>query len=487
MTEYNKSEFNIKEFKDFLISITKIVFDQIPIPINFIDKDSKIIVMNQAFLDYLGLELKDVVGKHITEIDPTVRLPLVLATGKPEIGKKHKFKDGREAIVHRIPLFFKDQLIGGVGVILFDDLNYLYNLAIESKLLKNVVFPKYSNVANVYKAKYTFDDIITNSSNLIKCKKKALSYSKTDFSVLITGESGVGKELFAHAIHNASKRKKQPFVSVNCAAIPESLIESELFGYEKGAFTGALKSGKKGKFEIANSGTIFLDEIGDLPLNMQAKLLRVLQENEIEKIGSDKIIEINVRVISATNHNLEQKVENGSFRKDLYYRLNLLNLKIPPLRKRKEDVPLLVKHFSTILYQKHNILKEFPKEILDIFVQYPWYGNIREFRNVLINVAVNSNSKVITYEDIPKYILDELNNNGVNNNNETDVTDNNDSIENNKYVLSENQSLKSLVDKFEKDIIEDTLIKCKYNKTKTAEVLGIPRMTLYRKLKTLQI
>lgn len=476
MTRNYNSEFNVQEFKDFLFSITQIVFDQIPIPINFIDKNCKIIVMNQAFLDYLGLELKDVAGKHITEIDPTVRLPLVLATQKAEIGKKHKFKDGREAIVHRIPLFFKNELIGGVGVILFDDMNYLYNLALESRLFQSIDSTNPNNLKNIYKAKYTFDNIITNSFYLNNCKDKALNYSKTDFTILITGESGVGKELFAHAIHNAGKRCEQPFVPVNCAAIPETLIESELFGYEKGAFTGAQKSGKKGKFELANTGTIFLDEIGELPLNMQAKLLRVLQENEIEKIGSDRIIEIDVRVIAATNCNLKKKIREGTFRKDLYYRLNLLSLKIPPLRDRKEDIPLLAQHFSTVLYQKYNIFREFPKEVIDVFVEYPWFGNIRELRNVLTNIAVNSKSREITMDDIPNHILEGLDED-ISNNPVTDC----------KYTLSENESLSTILQKIETDIIKDTLIKYKYNKTKTAQALGMPRMTLYRKLEKLKI
>ncbi|MDF2883795.1 MAG: PspF2, partial [Clostridiaceae bacterium] len=239
----------------------------------------------------------------------------------------------------------------------------------------------------MYKAKYKFEDIFTVSDCGKKCIETAKNYSKNDFSVLLTGESGVGKELFAHSIHNESNRKEGPFISVNCAAIPENLIEAELFGYEAGAFTGANKDGRIGKFELANGGTIFLDEIGDLPLSMQAKLLRVLQENEMVRIGGNHIISLDLKVIAATNCNLEEKIKEGNFREDLYYRLNVLNLNIPPLRQRKEDIPLLIDNFITKLYQKCGIYKKFSDESINVLTNYYWPGNIRELKNIVERIA----------------------------------------------------------------------------------------------------
>lgn len=212
-----------EEIKNLFVSITSLIFNQIPIPINFVDADCRVVVMNKAFLDYLGLQQKDVEGKHLTEIDPFVRLPLVLKTGKAEIGQVHRFKDGREVIAHRIPLFHEGELIGGVGIILVDDLNYLYNTAAEGHLIKNTTPHKPGKIVDVYRSKYCFDNIFTWSLTGQLCKQKARNYAKTDFTVLITGESGVGKELFAHAIHHESRKKDNPFIHVNCAAIPETL------------------------------------------------------------------------------------------------------------------------------------------------------------------------------------------------------------------------------------------------------------------------
>ena len=468
MIEESSVKISPGDIKNLFISITSLIFNQIPIPINFVDADCRVVVMNKAFLDYLGLQQKDVEGKHLTEIDPFVRLPLVLKTGKAEIGHRHRFKDGREVIVHRIPLFHEGELIGGVGIILIDDLNFLYNMAAEGHLIKNMTPHKPGKVVDIYKSKYSFDDIFTWSLPGQLCKQKARNYSRTDFTVLITGESGVGKELFAHAIHNESVRSDNPFIRINCAAIPETLIESELFGYEEGAFTGASKSGKTGKFEIANGGTIFLDEIGDLPLSMQAKLLRVLQENEFEKVGSNKIINIDVRVIAATNCNLETKVKEGKFRSDLYYRLNVLNLTVLSLRDRKEDIPMLVEHFITSMYKEYGIFKKFPDKIIDIFKEYPWPGNIRELKNTITNIAVNTVGDTVELENIPQNIMEA-----------SSVK----SFMHLKPNLSDENSLKGTLSQIERTIIEDALKMCNNNKAEAAKMLGIPRMSLYRKLK----
>ncbi|MEY8764088.1 MULTISPECIES: sigma-54 interaction domain-containing protein [Clostridium] len=310
-----------------------------------------------------------------------------------------------------------------------------------------------------FSAKYTFDDILVNSVKGKRCKKMAGKFADTDFTVLISGESGVGKEMFAHAIHNKSKRKFKPFVRLNCAAIPENLAESELFGYESGAFTGASKEGRLGKFELADGGTIFLDEIGDMPLILQAKLLKVLQENEIERIGSNKITNIDVRVIAATNYDLKEKILQGTFRRDLYYRLNFLSLEIPPLRERKDDIPVLVKSLQDRFYRKYSIKKYFPDGILKALSDYNWPGNIRELINILGRIMITSKGKVVTMDDLPEFLL--------------------------KTHHDKNELLKSSMHEAESKLIMDMLIKNNFNKSKTAKNLGIPRMTLYRKLKKL--
>lgn len=453
-----------------LTSISPSIFNRLPLPINFVDEDCRVIVMNQAFLDYLGSSIKDVVGKHLTEVDPTVRLPLVLKTGIPELGKKHKFHNGREALVDRIPIIDEGKVVGGVGIILLDDLD---NRELRNNIV-NIINPQNTeNLLEAFRSKYTFDDILCQSPAGKKCKAQAKSYAITDLPVLVTGESGVGKELFAHSIHNFSKRSNKPFISLNCAAIPESLIESELFGYEGGSFTGANKSGKLGKFEMANGGTIFLDEIGDLPLNMQAKLLRALQEHQIEKIGSNKFISTDVRIIAATNCDLEEKVSRKEFRADLFYRLNVLNLNVPPLREREDDIPLLIHHFATSFYQRSGIFKAFPKDIIDILIKYQWPGNIRELRNIVERLAVISPDNEVSKDVIPSYILEQ-------------------SYKSTAKLYSSSlytakSTLNNILEELETQIIMDTLKACNYNKSQAADTLGIPRMTLYRKLKKMDL
>ncbi|WP_315116988.1 sigma 54-interacting transcriptional regulator [uncultured Clostridium sp.] len=477
MSEIIDTKLTEEEFKNLFVSTISLIFNQMPIPINFVDSDCNEIFMNKAFLNYLGLELEDVIGKHITEIDPFVRLPIVVKTGRAEIGQKHRFKDGREVIVHRLPIFYGQKIIGGIGIILIDDLNYLYDLAMESNLINKLNPHKKSRAVDVYKAKYTFEDIFTQSSEGNSCKLRAEKYAKTDFTVLITGESGTGKELFAHSIHNHSNRKEGPFVSINCASIPKTLIESELFGYEEGSFTGANKSGRVGKFEIANGGTIFLDEIGDLPLDMQAKLLRVLQENEIQKIGSNKIINVDVRVIAATNCNIMEMVKDGKFRSDLFYRLNVLNLNIPPLRERKEDIKLLIEHFNTELYQDFNICKKFNKNVIEVFLLHKWPGNIRELKNVVTSSVVNALDDIVEIKNIPQYIMDDL-----------DFQESNsEEVPENIKISIDNNSLTDAVYKTEEKLIIETLKSCNFNKTEAAKKLGISRMSLYRKLKNIQL
>lgn len=248
-------------------------------------------------------------------------------------------------------------------------------------------------------AKYSFDDIIGNSEKMIDCISMAKRYSKVNSNVLIIGETGTGKELFAHSIHNASSRAKKPFVALNCAALPENLLESELFGYEAGAFSGASKDGKMGLFELAHRGTIFLDEIGEIPSSLQAKLLRVLQEKEVRRIGSNTIHPIDVRVISATNINIEKEVQNGKFRSDLYYRLNILDIFVPPLRERDCDIKNLIDYYFTKLScEMGKSIPNITNEALKMFMEYFWPGNVRELRNVCERLIVLNDNETINVD-----------------------------------------------------------------------------------------
>lgn len=437
------------------------IFDHMPIGINFVDESGKVIRLNKAMLDYFKFT-HDVEGRHIREIEPTSRLPIVLQTRKAEIGQRHRFADGREAIVHRIPVIDNGRLIGALGIILFGDVQDVYLLAERNRLLLNKL-AHYEKEKSPYQAKYALTDILGDSSDTRTGKEQVRRIARSNSNVLIVGESGVGKELFAHAIHLESGRREAPFVRLNCAAIPETLLESELFGYVEGAFTGAKKGGQAGKFELAEGGTLFLDEIGDMPYAMQAKLLRVLQEREFERVGGKEIIQVNVRVISATNADLETLVQTGGFRRDLFYRLNVLNLKIAPLRERKEDIPNLVYHFLGQIYQENGCYSTIPQECLEALARYSWPGNIRELRNVVEKVALEAEGRVARLEDLPAYIRRNLSHHSV--------------------ITDKSKGLRALLAQVEADSIRQALEQCGGCKTQAAAWLQIPKMRLYRKMK----
>ncbi len=256
-----------------------------------------------------------------------------------------------------------------------------------------------------FSSKYTFESIITNNKRMLSVIEEAKKIAENECSVLITGESGTGKELFAHSIHNSSNRCKGPFIAINCAALPKDLVESELFGYEKSAFTGASKEGNPGKFELANRGTIFLDEIGELPLEIQSKLLRVLDNHTITRIGGNYERKLDVRVIAATNRNLNEEINKNNFRGDLYYRLNVFNVRLIPLRERPEDVELCADYFLQRLNDKNQRMdKSFDKDFINLIKDYNWPGNVRELENVIQRAYYLSKDEIINYSFIPEYI-----------------------------------------------------------------------------------
>lgn len=321
------------------------------------------------------------------------------------------------------------------------------------------------NLSEHLDKKYNYENIIGKNKEIKQIISMLESIAETDSSVLITGESGTGKELAARAIHLNSYRRTGRFVAVNCNAFVENLIESELFGHEKGAFTGAVKT-KIGRFELANGGTLFLDEIGDLSITVQTKLLRVLETKEVEKVGSNKTTKIDARIIAATNKNLEKEIEVGNFREDLYYRINVINIQLPPLRNRKDDLPILVNYFieSFNAKFKRNI-KHFSSSAFDILMEFNWPGNIRELENVIEHCFVLCNSEIIQVEHLPKKLR------------QFDL----------QSVSTNLKSSLSNIQKFEKEVIINTLKKHNGNKAKTASELNIHPTTLWRKMKNLGI
>jgi len=306
--------------------------------------------------------------------------------------------------------------------------------------------------------KKRYAQIIGKSAAMQKVFDLINQVAPTKASVLITGESGVGKELVADALHNLSDRKNGPFIKVHCAALSESLLESELFGHEKGAFTGAT-SQKKGRFELADGGTIFLDEIGEISPTVQVKLLRVLQEKTFERVGGEKSIDVDVRIISATNRDLKAEIEAGRFREDLYYRLNIVNIHLPPLRERKEDIPLLIASFISEFSKENNkTIKGIDPKAKSALYNYRWYGNIRELRNTIESAVVLAKGEIITLDDLPPSVRRE---------------------DEQGYIRLD---IGLTMAEAEKEIIRQTLYYTKNNKSKAAEILGIGRKTLHRKL-----
>jgi transcriptional regulator with PAS, ATPase and Fis domain len=316
-----------------------------------------------------------------------------------------------------------------------------------------------------FRTRYSFEDILTRDEHLLKIVEIARGYSRTDATVLIEGESGVGKELFAQSIHSAGQRYRGPFVAVNCAAIPAQLLESELFGYENGAFTGASKHGKKGLFELANNGTIFLDEISEIESSLQVRFLRVLEERQIMRIGSEKLIDIDVRIIAATNRNLKVQIEEGRFRADLYYRLNLLNLQIPALRDHRKDIEYLADHFFSMYRKKyHTEALRLPSEVIQLLEAYSWPGNIRELKNVIERVALVTGTCCIGVPDID-LIAHEIC----------------ESIAAEQHTSSEAQ-FSGTMDEIKQKAAHLALSAENYNKSRAAKRLGIDRSTLERLL-----
>ncbi len=440
------------------------VFDALGDGLLIADQDAIIQYVNKEYLRIIGMEKEEVLGKPLHIARPGAMLPSVIKSGKPLSGVYRRVGTV-EYVVDMAPIHVNEKIIGGVSIV--KDITEVKKLSKELKKAQNRLEYLQGTVGQIFKARYTLDMLKGYSPAFRKAISLAERASLNNSNILISGESGTGKELLAQGIHNLSPRKHNAFVAVNCAAIPANLLESELFGYAEGAFTGSKKGGKAGLFQLADGGTLFLDEIGDMGFELQAKLLRVLQEQKVRRIGGISEDIVDVRIISATNQDIEKMVEKERFRQDLFYRLNVFQITLPPLRERNMDILTLASYFAE-QYLDHKIPEGFfSQEVKEIFLNYDWPGNIRQLKNA-IEFACNmlDNGERILPNHLPERIREKM------------------SIWEASYGQIDNLGV--MVNKFEKEIIENAL-KVYGNdlegKRRICKELGISLASLYRKMK----
>ena len=444
-------------YKNIVSQILKMTSDGFIIT----DTEGNVREINKQYADFFGKSRSEIIGKSILNIIPNSKMIDFVKHKFSEEDAVHKYIDGEakgnSVIVSRSYVEDEDgNVVAGVAQVKFK----VQTLAVAKKLMNE--YEELEYYREEFQNQNRVDNIIGSDTKFREIVKECLKVAKTDIPVLLTGETGTGKEVMAKALHTNSLRYDKPFVSINCAAIPFELLESELFGYMDGAFTGAKRGGKKGKFQLANGGTIFLDEIGDMPSSMQAKLLRVLQEKEIEPLGSEKSIPLDVRVVAATRQDLEAKMKDGSFREDLYYRLSVFNIHIPPLRERGGDSLKLAEFFLDELNHKYKTYKTFSKAVKAYFLKYQWPGNVREVNNVVQSAYAISTENIIDINDIPARMLQQ---------------------EKPAINLDKNKkSLGQMVDDYEKEVILELLKKHKGNCLEAAKEAGIHKSNFYRKL-----
>ena len=430
-----------------------------------VDAQSNIVWANERYLQFIGhgQAASSLVGRHIRDVVPTTRMPEVVKTGR-SIPLDFIEVNGTWAVVSRFPI--KDQanrVTGGFCFVLFDDLDLVQPMVSRISELQDELKDARSKLDRLRGAKYDFSKFVGSSVKALEVMLQARQVAAMDSTVLLQGETGTGKELIAQAIHAASRRSKHNFVAVNVAAIPEDLMEAEFFGTGPGAYTGASAKGRVGKMVIANHGTLFLDEIADMPMRMQVKLLRALQEREVEPVGSNNLIKLDVRVIAASSQSLDGLVARGEFRADLYYRLNVVPIRLPPLRERMEDIPALAEALLVDVCHALQIrLKTIEPSAFDALMAHDWPGNIRELRNVIERACVaNAAGGVITARQLQLSASGPALGRGF------------------------DASIKSAVGGLERTMIQDALVRASGNKVATARLLGISRSNLYKKLESL--
>lgn len=386
----------VKELKERYLQILEAVQDGICV----FDREGTVTYINGSYNEITGENISE--GDNIHEISPNGSRMRVLEKGQKIMGEISQKKNGKSVVANIVPIIVNQQITGGISVVknlseIEELIDRISHLSAKTEYLEEELHRR-------KKLNPAFNRIVGVSNKLYDAMKLAAKTADNNFNVLIRGESGTGKELIAEAIHYSSERATQPFIRVNCAAIPENLLESEMFGHVKGAYTGAIKT-KIGKFELADKGTIFLDEIGELDKSMQAKMLRVIQKKEFQRVGDDRTITVDARIIAATNRNLEELVENGEFREDLYYRLNVIPIWLPPLRERREDIPVLSEYFLNKIAEELGCEpKQLSGEAMDALIHYSWPGNIRELENVMERINILADDREVQKEDLPHYI-----------------------------------------------------------------------------------
>jgi len=456
----NAQEKEISELK-YLVTSLELILNNVYSGIIFCDRKCNIVFMNHVYAELLGVDENEAVGKSIYEFFPDSRLPFVVSSGKAELGQQCSLRGKIPFLVNRLPIKRGNETIGIILQSIFRDYASFKELVTRLNLLESKVRFYKRELSSLLSAKFTFDDIVGESSTICETKTICAKYAKTEAPILILGATGTGKELFAHAIHTESKRAAATFVCVNCAAIPKDLLESELFGYAPGAFTGAKQKGKAGKIEIAHRGTLFLDEMADLPLNAQAKLLRVLESKTIERVGDLKPVEVDFRLIAATNKDLRGMMSRNEFREELFYRLNTMTISVPPLSERKGDIPLLLTHFLNAMGK--------PKirctaGAMDILQRYPWPGNVRELKNVIERAVSLIDGNTIDVEHLPSEIIIL----------QCDIRQTSNKT---------GRLLSKELYRCEHHILVEALKLSKGNMSKTARFLGISRSAFYEKCK----
>jgi PAS domain S-box-containing protein len=443
------------------LALLELILDNIYNGVIVTDAEGYVIFFNKPYGKFLGIDPAEQIGKHATEVVENTRMHIVAKTEKAEINKPHNIK-GKDMVVQRIPIKQDGKVVAVFGQVMFKHVSDVGKLARELSFLQSKLKLYEEELISLRAQRYTFDSILGTNPLILNLKKEALRAAAMNFPVLITGESGTGKEMFAQAIHNASPRRLHPFIRINCVSIPKELLESELFGYEKGAFTGASPSGKYGKLELAHNGTVFLDEIGDMPYEMQPKLLHVLEEKELERIGGVAPVKLDFRLIAASNQPMEEMVKEGRFRKDLFYRLNVIRLHLPPLRERRGDIIPIAKSLLQGMAENSS----FPEIRIhpaaeEILLNYDWPGNVRELVNVLSRITCLLERDTIQPYDIPFFLRQ--------------------GKESTDGVAP--TSLDGLIGAVERDAVLSALASAGNNKTAAAALLGIHRTHLYKKMK----
>jgi transcriptional regulator with PAS, ATPase and Fis domain len=432
------------------------------------DENGFILYIHSDYAKIVKIDPQEAVGKYCCDIIPGSRMHIVAKSGMKELGVAFKMKNGEYAVVNRLPITNDGKVVGVICFVIFSTMIWTTAQAVGLiNSLKDELSNYKNDLTKLRGAKYSIDQIIGDAPAMKQIKESVYHISQTKSAVLISGETGTGKELFAHAIHQLSPRSHHPLIMINCAAIPAELFETELFGYEEGAFTGARKGGKVGKFELANKGTLVLDEIHQMPLTLQPKLLRVLQEQEVERVGSNKPIDVDVRLISITNKNIFEMVSTGQFREDLFYRINTVPIEIPPLRERLDDLPLIVKHLIKRINKNLGLnISGIGPEVIQLFRLHDWPGNVRELEHILeraANIVLSGSLTLDCFENLASRLRA------------------------NMRPDSNGNLLASAKKNAEHQKILEALAQTQGNVSRACEILSVSRSVLYEKIKRYNI